>query len=134
MKKEDFDYLWTDKKRTIFGLPISFTRYFLTKEKLITRKGFLSISEDECELYRVTDKRLKLPFMQRLFGCGTVYVHVKNDADSPIKEIKSIKLPRKFMKLLEENVNIQRDKYSIRGRDMVGAGHDGCMEDDVDDI
>lgn len=130
MKKEDFDYLWTDKKRTIFGLPISFTRYFLTKEKLITRKGLLSLSEDECELYRVTDKRLKLPFMQRLFGCGTVYVHVKNDADSPVKEIKSIKTPRKFMKILEENVNIQRDKYSIRGRDMVGSNCDCDCDND----
>ncbi len=132
MKKQDFDYIWTDKKRTLFGLPISFTRYFLTKNKFITRTGFLSVSEDECELYRVTDKRLKLPFMQRLFKCGTVYLHVKNDSDTPVKEVHSIKNPREFMKLLEENVNNERDRYSIRGRDMVGGGrpHPEMMDDD----
>ena len=132
MKKEDFEYIWTDKKRPVFGLPISFTRYFLTKEKLITRKGLLSITEDECELYRITDKRLKLPFMQRLFNCGTVYVHVKNDSDTPVKEIKAIKVPRKLMNLLDEYVNIQRDKYAIRGRDMVGSNHHDMDFGDVD--
>lgn len=45
MKKDVINYIWTDKKRTIFGLPISFTRYFLTEDKFITRKGFLSIEE-----------------------------------------------------------------------------------------
>lgn len=54
--KDENEVLWTDKKRTLFGLPISFTRYILTGKKFITRKGFLSISEDEIELYRVVDK------------------------------------------------------------------------------
>ena len=58
MKKDVINYIWTDKKRTIFGLPISFTRYFLTEDKFITRKGFLSIEEDELDLYRVIDKKL----------------------------------------------------------------------------
>lgn len=57
MKKDVINYIWTDKKRTIFGLPISFTRYFLTEDKFITRKGFLSIEEDELDLYRVIDKK-----------------------------------------------------------------------------
>lgn len=131
MKKEEIDYIWTDKKRTIFGLPLSFTRYFLTKEKLITRKGFFTIVEDECELYRVTDKKMRLPFFQRLFKCGTVIVSVK-DVDTPIKELVSVKYPRKVLNLIDQHVNIQRDKYNIRGRDMVGSGHniyDDTMND-----
>ena len=90
MKNDSIDYIWTDKKRTIFGLPLSFTRYFLTESKLITRKGFLRIEEDELELYRVTDKKLVLPFGQRLFKCGTISMHVK-DVDTPIKDIWSVK-------------------------------------------
>lgn len=124
MAKIDFEYIWTDKKRTIFGLPISFTRYILTEKKLITRVGFLNISEDEVELYRVSDKSLQLPLGQRMFGCGTVLIHCR-DVDSPVKEVKSIKNPRKFMNLLEEKVDIQRDRYRVRGRDMIGFG-DGC--------
>ncbi|MGN0594010.1 MAG: PH domain-containing protein [Hominimerdicola sp.] len=134
MKKDVIDYIWTDKKRTIFGLPISFTRYFLTEDKFITRKGFLSIEEDEMELYRVTDKKLVLPIGQRMFGCGTVVINVK-DVDTPVKEVKSIKKPREFLAMLDKQVNIKRDKYRVRGRDLVGSDpfHDHT-DNDFDDI
>lgn len=122
MKKADFEYIWTDKKRTLFGLPLSFTRYFLTKEKFITRKGFFTIVEDEFELYRVTDKKLRLPFFQRLFKCGTILITVK-DVDTPIKDLTSVKNPRQVMNLLDTHINIQRDRYNIRGRDMVGTNN-----------
>ncbi len=132
MAKIDFDYIWTDKKRTIFGLPISFTRYILTEKKLITRTGFLSIKEDEVELYRITDKSLQLPLGQRMFGCGTVTMHCK-DTDTPIKIVTSIKNPRNFMTLLEENVDIQRDRYRVRGRDMIGLDVDCECDHDSED-
>ncbi|MBR4554387.1 MAG: PH domain-containing protein [Ruminococcus sp.] len=121
-KKADFDYIWTDKKRTLFGLPISFTRYFLTETKFITRKGFLSLVEDEMDLYKVTDKKLVLKFFQRIFKCGTIVINVK-DIDTPIKEIKSVKKPREVLAMLDKQIDINRDKYNIRGRDMIGGGH-----------
>ena len=114
-KKEEFDYIWTDKKRTIFGLPLSFTRYFLTETKFITRTGFLSIDEDEIDLYKITDKKLKIPFSQRLFKCGSIIIYSK-DTDTPQKEVRSIKTPRKVSELIDRYVNAQRDKYGIRGR------------------
>lgn len=129
LKKEQFEYIWTDKKRTLFGLPISFTRYFLTADKLITRKGFFTIVEDECDLYKITDKKLRLPFFQRLFKCGTVIVHVK-DADTPIKELVSVKNPRMVLNLVDKYLNIQRDKYNIRGRDMMDV-HSGDCDFDI---
>lgn len=132
MAKIDFDYIWTDKKRTIFGLPISFTRYILTEKKLVTRTGFLSIKEDEVELYRITDKSLQLPLGQRMFGCGTVTMHCK-DTDTPVKIVTSIKNPRNFMTLLEENVDIQRDRYRVRGRDMIGLDVDCECDHDSED-
>ena len=124
-KKEEFDYIWTDKKRTIFGLPLSFTRYFLTETKFITRTGFLSIDEDEIDLYKITDKKLKIPFSQRLFKCGSIIIYSK-DTDTPQKEVSSIKTPRKVYELIERYVNAQRDKYGIRGRDMMGTDDCDC--------
>lgn len=124
MKKTDINYIWTDKKRTILGLPLSFTRYFITETKLITRKGFLNIEEDELELYRVTDKKLLMPFGQRIFKCGTVSMHAK-DIDTPIKNIISVKNPRFVIELLDKHINLNRDKYNIRGRDMIGSD-DAC--------
>lgn len=124
-KKEEFDYIWIDKKRTIFGLPLSFTRYFLTETKFITRTGFLSIDEDEIDLYKITDKKLKIPFSQRLFKCGSIIIYSK-DTDTPQKEVRSIKTPRKVSELIDRYVNAQRDKYGIRGRDMMGTDDCDC--------
>ncbi|MGN0614238.1 MAG: PH domain-containing protein [Porcipelethomonas sp.] len=125
MAKKDFDYIWTGKKRTIFGLPLSFTRYFLTETKFITRKGFLSLEEDELDLYTVTDKKLVLKFWQRIFKCGTIIMYVI-DTDTPQKHIESIKAPREVLALLDKHINIQRDRYRTRGRDLIAGGHDHC--------
>lgn len=135
MKNIGIDYIWTDKKRTIFGLPLSFTRYFLTETKFITRKGFLRIEEDELDLYRITDKKMILPLSQRIFKCGTISLHVK-DVDTPIKDILKIKNPREVLNLIDKYLNLNRDKYNIRGRDMMGPDHDIHGDDfnDVDDI
>lgn len=122
--KEEFSYVWTDKKRTLFGLPLSFTRYFLTETKFITRTGFLSINEDEIDLYKITDKKIQLPIGQRIFKCGTIIIHSK-DTDTPTKEVRSIKNPRKVSELIDKYLNAMRDKYGIRGRDLMDIG-DNC--------
>ncbi|MDE5765131.1 MAG: PH domain-containing protein [Ruminococcus sp.] len=120
MSKNDIDYVWTDKKRTLFGLPLSFTRYYITETKLITRTGFLNISEDEIELYKIMDKKINYPLGQRIVGCGTIIIYSK-DIDTPTKEIKSIKNVRKVSDTIDKYINQMRDRYGIRGRDMVGS-------------
>ena len=134
MAKEEIQYVWSDKKRTLFGLPLSFTRYFLTETKFITRKGFLSLEEDELELYKVVDKKMQLPFGQRLFGCGSIVLYVK-DTDTPVKEVLSVKAPRRVAKLIDPYVDQQRDRFHIRGRDMMGATHRDYLDesDDMED-
>lgn len=108
------------------GMPISFTRYILTEAKLITRVGLLNLKEDEIELYRVYDKSMKLPFGQRIVGCGTITL-LSKDSDTPTKTLEKIKNPREVKRLLDAAVQEQRDKYSVRGRDMMGAS--AHMED-----
>lgn len=128
MAKNDIDYVWTDKKRTLFGWPLSFTRYYLTSTKFITRKGFINIHEDEIDLYKITDKSVSKPFFQRLFGCGTITIHSK-DIDTPTKDVVSIKNVRQVSNLIDKYMNIMRDQYNIRGRDIIG----GVYHDDHDD-
>lgn len=128
MKKLTRDYgeiIWTGKK-CIMGMPISFTRYILTETKLITRVGLLNLKEDEIELYRVYDKSMKLPFGQRIVGCDTITL-LSKDSDTPTKTLEKIKNPREVKRLLDAAVQEQRDKYSVRGRDMMGAS--AHMED-----
>lgn len=112
------DCVWTDKKRTIFGLPISFTRYFLTPTKFIRRTGLLNLKEEEVDLYKITDKKLTLPIFQRMFGCGTVTIYSR-DTDEPEQDVVSIKNPREFSDLLDQYIDEHRDRYGIRGRDMM---------------
>ena len=128
MKKLTRDYgeiIWTGKK-CIMGMPISFTRYILTETKLITRVGLLNLKEDEIELYRVYDKSTKLPFGQRIVGCGTITL-LSKDSDTPTKTLEKIKNPREVKRLLDAAVQEQRDKYNVRGRDMMCAS--AHMED-----
>ncbi len=129
LTKEYGAIVWTGKK-CIMGMPISFTRYILTETKLITRTGLLNLKEDEIELYRVYDMSMDLPLGQRIVGCGTVKL-LSKDSDTAIKELKSIKKPREVKRMLDDAVQAQRDKYYVRGRDMIGSGL-GAVNHDLD--
>lgn len=124
------DLIWTGKK-CICGLPISFTRYIVTSTVLYTRVGFLNVKEDEIELYKIVDKKMEFPITQRIVGCGTVKLTSK-DNDTPQKILKAIKKPRDVKKMLDDAVRAQRDKYMVRGRDMMGAS--ASQNDDIYDI
>ena len=123
-KKDHYNYLWRDRKRTVFGLPWTFTTYILTENKFIVRKGWLNLDETEFDLYKVTDKKLKLPFFQRLVGCGTIVIFVR-DTDTPEVEIQCIKRPREVMEELDKQIEAQRTKWGTRGRDLYSAMHGG---------
>ena len=40
------EYLWQDRKRHL-GLPLSFTKYSLSEDRLFVTEGFLNIRDDE---------------------------------------------------------------------------------------
>lgn len=138
-KKKEIKFLWQDRKRTIFGLPWTFTKYILTDTKFITRIGLFNLNEDELDLYKVTDKKLKLPFWQRIVGCGTIILYVR-DTDTPEKEIRCVKNPRDVLETIDKQINRERDRYNTRGRDLyaMGRGHghghlnDECMDNEQD--
>ena len=133
MGKKDINYVWTDKKRTLFGWPLSFTRYYLTETKFITQRGFFSIDEDEIDLYKITDKKVKRPLFQRMFGCGSIIIFSR-DADTPTKEVHCVKNVRAVSDQIDKYLNIMRDRYGIRGRDLMGyGGYGGHCDDDCED-
>lgn len=127
LKKDYGNVLWAGRK-CILGLPISFTRYILTDTALYTKIGFLNIKEDEIELYRVFDKQLSFTLFQRIVNCGTITLMSK-DSDTPSKHITSVRSPREVKRILDECVKEQRDKYYVRGRDMIGGVDHDCERD-----
>ena len=124
------DYLWSDRKRTLLGLPLSFTKYSMTEERLFIEQGFLNKKEDEVRLYRIMDVSLSRSFGQRLFGVGTIHCC---SADKSMKDfdILSIKHPKDVKEQLSELVEKQRDAKRVTNREFMSDHHD--MDDDYYD-
>lgn len=64
--------LWCDKKRPLFGLPLSFTKYVLYNDRLVIISGLFTRKVEEIRLYRILDTSLKQSLSQRLFKLGSV--------------------------------------------------------------
>ena len=115
MKK--MNYIWQDRKRTFLGLPLSFTKYMLSEDRLFVEKGFLNAVLDEENLYRVRDVRVARSLGQRLFGLGTVTVFATNE-DTVLESIKNpIEVKEEIVRLVEE----ARKKHGIRASEMLMA-------------
>ena len=114
--------IWHDRKR-ILGLPISFTRYALSEDRLFLKRGVINVKQDEIVLCRVRDLRVSVSLWQRLFGVGTVTV-ISTDKSIPELMIKNIRQPNEVKELIHEYV----EKMKIARRMRVGE-----MSMDVDD-
>lgn len=125
MKNEaNANLIWSDRKRTIFGLPWSFTRYFLYENKLIIDTGFFSRKEEEIRLYRIMDITLKRTLEERLFGLGTIHC-CSGDKTSPEFDIKRIKLSREVKERLSDMVEAERQRRRVGTREYMDADIDG---------
>ena len=122
-KKDNTSYVWKDRKRTLFGLPLSFTVYKLTEEKLYIETGVFAKNEEEIRLYRVLDLTLKRSLGQRIFGLGTIHFCTA-DKSTPEFDIKSIKNSRDVKNMISDMVEAQREAKRVSSREF--------MDDDSD--
>ena len=108
------EYLWKDRKRHL-GLPLSFTRYALSEDRLFLSVGFFSIKDEEILLYRIRDISTSRSLWQRIFGVGTITV-VSSDKTAPTLLLKNVKNPLDVKELLHRQV----EEVKIRRRIRVG--------------
>lgn len=125
---EPIVYTWKDRKR-ILGMPITFTRYRLSEDRLFCEKGFLNIKQDEVLLYRVRDLQLNMSLGQRIFGVGTICV-VSSDQSVPHLDLVNVKQPREVKELIHRSVEEAKDKRRMRTMEVMGGD---TAEDPVDD-
>lgn len=123
------DYIWRDRKRTLFGLPWSFTVYTLKKDKLLVKTGFLSIKEEEVRLYRILDLTLRRSLLQRIFGVGTIHCCTA-DKSTPEFDILKVKKPAQVKEMLSDLVEKIREEKRITAREFMS---DGGFDGDIDD-
>ncbi len=131
---EPIQYLWKDRKRFL-GMPLSLTRYRLSKDRLFCEQGFLNIQANEVLLYRVRDLQLNISLGQRIFGVGTVCV-VSSDKSVPHLDLKNVKNPREVKELIHQNVEDAKDKRRMRTMEVMGdsaATAEDCDLDLADD-
>lgn len=118
---DNTEYIWRERKRTLFGLPLSFTVYKLTGEKLLIESGFLSKKEEEIRLYRILDLTLKRPFGQRIWGLGTIHCCTA-DRSTPEFDILRIKDSSRIRNMLSDMVEQQREEKRIAAREFMDDG------------
>lgn len=119
---ENQKIIWKDRKRTLFGLPLSFTKYSLEEDRLFIETGFFNSVENEVRLYRIMDLQLSRTLGQKMFGLGTIKV---KSADKTLGdfEIKNIKNSKEVKEQLSKLVEEMRDRKRVVNRELM-------MEDD----
>ena len=128
----NIEYLWKDRKR-YFGLPLSFTRYCMSEDRLFVSMGFLNIKDDEVLLYRVRDIDTSRSLWQRIFGVGTVNV-ISADKTMPNLVLKNVKDPIFVKELIHKQVEEMKLRRRVRFGEIMTSDADGDGEiDDPED-
>lgn len=125
------EYLWKDRRRRL-GLPLSFTRYSLSEDRLFVSEGFLNIKDDEVLLYRVRDIDTRRSLWQRIFGVGTVTV-MSSDKTMPNLVLKNVKDPVFVKELIHRQVEEMKVKRRVRFGEIMTTNDDDDDADDMDD-
>ena len=124
------EMIWKDRKRPFLGLPLSFTRYELTTQKLLINTGFLNVKEEEIRLYRFVDVTLEQSLFQRLFGVGNLKCET-NDRSSGNFTIELVKNPRQVKEMLSDAVEAERDRKRVSVREFMADMGDEDAENAV---
>jgi len=133
IKIEKEEVIWEDRKRR-FGMPLSFTRYKLLKDRLILKIGFFNTTTDETMLYRIMDIKLSRKLGQKIFGVGTVIL-MSADKSHPTLELKNIKQSDQVRKLIGQHIECERNTRGMTSGEFLGGmgrgHHDHCNHTQV---
>jgi len=128
------EYIWKDRKRYL-GMPLSFTRYAMTEDRLFLSVGFLSIKDEEVLLYRIRDINTSRTLWQRLFGVGTISV-ISSDKSMPTLVLKNVRDPMRVKELLHTQVEDMKLRRRMRVGEIMADnfdadGSDSDLDDDI---
>lgn len=122
------EYIWKDRKRFL-GMPLSFTRYALSEDRLFLSVGFFSIKDEEILLYRIRDISSTRTLWQRLFGVGTITVS-SSDKSMPTLVLKNVRKPLDVKELLHAQVEEMKIRRRVRFGEIMTSDADD-MDDDA---
>ena len=126
------EYIWKDRKRFL-GMPLSFTRYALSEDRLFLSVGFFSIKDEEVLLYRIRDISSTRTLWQRLFGVGTITVS-SSDKSMPTLVLKNVKDPIFVKELIHKQVEEMKIQRKVRLGEITTDDDCDCDHDHDDDL
>jgi uncharacterized membrane protein YdbT with pleckstrin-like domain len=96
------------------------SRYELTPQRLIVRKGIFMKSIDEVELYRIKDVRLNFSLLNQMAGIGTICLTSSDETtrtgEMVIRQVPDAQRRREELRRL---VDAARQQRGVREFDMV---------------
>ena len=131
MATANVNIIWKDRKRYL-GLPLSFTRYSLSEDRLFLSVGCINLKDEEVLLYRVRDINTKRTLWQRLFGVGTVTI-VSSDKTMPTLELKNIKDPVFVKELIHKQVEEMKIRRRVRFGEIMTTGDEEAEDFDEEE-
>ncbi len=123
---------YVEKKRTkLFALPICFTTYTITEDRVSIKRGFLNIVEDEAYMYKIQDVRLKKSIMERIFGLSTI-ICFTGDTTHPELKLEHIKNGEDIKNyLMDASEEARRKRRTLHTMDING---DLSSIEDIEDF
>jgi uncharacterized membrane protein YdbT with pleckstrin-like domain len=96
------------------------SKFEVTEERLIIRKGIIAKSVDEIELYRIKDVRINFSIINQIAGIGTLSISSSDETtrngDLIIRDVEQAQARRESLRRL---VDVARQKRRVREIDMV---------------
>ncbi len=129
------DLRYTERSRwLLFGLPWTFTKYEIRDNDFPIIKGFFTVREHDCYMYKISDVEITRSFLQRMAGLSTIVLYTSDVTDRTIvmKNIKHGKEIKDFILHASESARIRRRTVSMQN---IGFGADDIHDvDGFDDL
>ena len=123
---------YQERKRLLFlGLPWTFTKYEIRENILTIIKGFFTVTEDDCYMYKISDVEITSTLLQRMAGLSTITLFTSDVTDKTIvlKNIKHGREIKDFLFQASESARLRR-----RTVNMQNIGFESDELNDIDDL
>ena len=108
------------KRLLFFGLPWTFTKYYIEEESITIKRGLLTLVEDDTYMYKVQDVRMVRSLGERIFGLSTIICYTGDVTDKELRlvHVKNGAEIKKFIR--EASERERRKKRTLHTMDIDG--------------
>ncbi len=118
----------------LFGLPWTFTKYEIRENDFTIIKGFFTVRENDCYMYKISDVEITASLLQRMAGLSTIVLYTSDVTDRTIimKNIKHGREIKDFILQASEAARIKRRTMNMQN---IGFGASDIHDvDEMDDM